>query len=288
MPPNNQGHEAGATAEFSEFSSGRWIGDEIAWLRYRRSIMVIASYLDASLPEQVLDLDAGDGLRSFAIAKIGGEVAGPGWTVHAGIPLQDERQVKRQERAQDRNNLHWLSNLNLTDLTSLGEKSYDLVIVDGPFYRWYSDQDRLEIARQAWQALKPGGHIVAMFRMRVRAVASALMVPGAITSAADLMQVCQLDNLGKEPFATTDSQTQCHYVGYNEIIELLEVTGFEVREIVASDGIGSLVSEDTWRRVRGLGEEPFGYLLNLIFDLSEDISTIGLSEETMAVGRRPI
>ena len=121
-------------------------------LEYRTTMHFIHRCLPQ--PGTVLEIGAGTGRYSIALAKMGHRVT--------AVELAERNLELLRQNAQGIGNLTALQG-DAVDLSRFADDSFDLTLLLGPMYHLYDRQDRDAALREAVRVTRPGGHILTAF-----------------------------------------------------------------------------------------------------------------------------
>jgi S-adenosylmethionine-dependent methyltransferase len=170
------------------------------------------------------------------------------------------------------------------DLSELGEKLFDVVLLMGPLYHLVIEEDRKSAVREAFKHTKPGGIIFSTFVSRYGIWGDIMKkIPHSIERQDDLRTILEK---GKDS-ESNERQESTEFRGYfaksSEIAPLHEEAGFKTL-IVA--GIEPCISADdeSYNILQGLIRKLW---LDLLYELSTEESIIAASRHLLYIGRKP-
>jgi S-adenosylmethionine-dependent methyltransferase len=155
-----------------------------------------------------------------------------------------------------------------------------VVLLLGPLYHLLSEEARRTALHESWRILRPGGLMFAAFIIRYAPIRdTAKYDPAWILEHRDVM----------ERILTTDAHasrseggfTDAFFAHPSEIRPLLHTAGFEMIDLVAGEGVVSLI-DDQINDLRGELREAW---VDLNYRLGKDPDVHGAAEHLLAVSR---
>jgi SAM-dependent methyltransferase len=227
-------------------------------------------------PRRILDVGGGAGVYSFWLADRGHDVT----LIDAVQKHIDQAMVVNSARE------FKLAAARVGDARSLGEpdEAFDAVLLLGPLYHLTRRADREAALNEALRVLKPGGFLFAV----------------AISRFASTVNLLLSGNLGDENFAGIASRdrrtgehrnptgdpaffTTSHWHHPEELRHEIESCGFHVARLLAVEGPARLMHEYERNWLDTSSRET---LLQIVRDLEDEPSLLGLSIHILAVARR--
>ncbi|MHB0886120.1 MAG: class I SAM-dependent methyltransferase [Bacillota bacterium] len=244
--------------------------------RHRTEFAVTMRALVEHLPKppaRILDVGGGPGRYAIALAGRGHQVT----LLDLSANLLA---VARERAAEARVTLDDYVHGNALDLTAFGRDSFDAVLLMGPLYHLLTGADRRRAVRQAARVLRPGGLLFASFISRYAPFRDvAKYEPEWLVQHAE--EATKLLRAGTLP--SPEGFTDAHFAHPSEIRPLFRATGLPVLEVIACEGLISMI-EDKINETTG---EVWEAWVDLNYRLGKDPSVHGAAEHLLAVVRKP-
>ncbi|MHB8947303.1 MAG: class I SAM-dependent methyltransferase [Bacillota bacterium] len=252
---------------------------ETEWTRLERhrtefavTMRALVDYLPKP-PARILDVGGGPGRYAIALAGRGHQVT--------LLDLSANLLAAARERAAEaRVTLDDYVHGNALDLTAFERDSFDAVLLMGPLYHLLTPADRRRAVRQAARVLRPGGLLFASFISRYAPFRDvAKYEPEWLVQHAE--EALKLLRTGALP--SPQGFTDAHFAHPSEIRPLFRATGLPVVDLVACEGLISMI-EDKINETTG---EVWEAWVELNHRLGKDPSVHGAAEHLLAVARKP-
>lgn len=245
-------------------------------IEFIRMQELLQRYLPAA-PATVLDVGGGAGAHALPLAAAG-------YQVHLvdPVPLHVEQASAASQSADSP-----LASVSLGDARSLtmADGSADAVLLLGPLYHLTSGADRLTALREAARVVRPGGVVVAKALSRFYPVFEGLADgapagPGWQDSLPGFLADGQYRNPGGNPAWFTTS----YFHRPEELPAEVAEAGLELRDFLAVSGSVKLLPGLSERLDSPAERE---YVLSVLRLVEAEPSLIGLSQNFVAIARRP-
>jgi S-adenosylmethionine-dependent methyltransferase len=226
----------------------------------------------------ILEIGAASGAYTVELARRGYDIT----AVDISNKLLDICKKRISDEGLDQKVSLFISDAR--DLSELGEKLFDVVLLMGPLYHLVIEEDRKSAVREAFKHTKPGGIIFSTFISRYGIWGDIMKkIPHSIERQDDLRTILEK---GKDS-ESNERQESTEFRGYfaksSEIAPLHEEAGFKTL-IVA--GIEPCISADdeSYNILQGLIRKLW---LDLLYELSTEESIIAASRHLLYIGRKP-
>jgi SAM-dependent methyltransferase len=167
------------------------------------------------------------------------------------------------------------------DLSVVSEHDFDAVLMMGPLYHLFTEEDRTTALKEAIDRLKAGGVLFSAFISRLGILGDLLKnMPYWIEDQEEVRSIVEH---GRDPH---HHQAEGGFRGYfartSEIIPLHEAIGFETLTLA---GVEPAISADdeSYNKLEGTQRQLW---LDLLFDVSTEPSILGASRHLLYVGRK--
>lgn len=244
----------------------RLTASRAASVEYLTTLKILGDYLRPGM--QVLDVGAGTGAYSFALAQQGVEVT--------AVELADRNvhifreKLKALSAANPAQPLPKLLQGNALQLDSFEENSFDAVLLFGPLYHLTNPVDRQRCLAQARRVLKPGGILAAAFISNDMVIVTEFSWNSAFFTG---------DSYDHETFHVKDFPFV--FATPPECCALLQNAGFGLLRQVASDGVSELMAD----RINALDDAGWQQYLCYHFYCCEKPELLGRSNHLLYVAR---
>jgi SAM-dependent methyltransferase len=219
---------------------------------------------DVQTPLSVIDIGAGTGRYSVALAEAGYDVTAVELVKYnLGILKQKGANVKAYQG-------------NALKLKRFADDSFDLALLFGPMYHLHSDGEQLQALLEAKRVVRPGGIILVAYVMNDYSVIKYGFMENHISDRV------KNDELTEDFQIRHDEKELYDYVRLSQIDALDEAAGLERLTIFAPDG-----PADYMRPVlNAMDEETFRLFLDYQLRNSERPELLGASSHTVDVLRK--
>ena len=236
-------------------------------VEYLTTLRYIHEYADAPGKCRILEVGAGTGRYSIALAE-------EGYSVTA-VELVEHNLGILKEKAGALTALTAVQG-NALDLSAFPDGSFDLTLVLGPMYHLFSDADRKKALAEAVRVTRPGGYIMAAYCMNEPTVIQYVFQQGNLQSCLD-------NDMLTEDFHCLSEPKDLFVLMRTEDIEALNSTVPVTREkIIASDGATNYMRGF----IDGLDSNMFGQWMRYHFSICERGDLIGASHHTLDILRK--
>lgn len=245
--------------------------------RHRTEFAMTMRALEDHLPRppaKVLDIGGGPGRYAVELAKRGYEVT--------LFDLSRGCLEFAEERAREAGvGLAGYEHGNATDLSRFEDAKLEVALLMGPLYHLLEEGERQRAIREARRVLRPNGVIFAAFITRYAPIRwAAKYEPELIIE--DRKGLEGLLTSGRLRARPGGGFTDAYFIHPAEVKPLMEEEGFQTLELIACEGLISMIEE----KVNELSGEPWERWVELNYRLGKDLSLHGAAEHLLYVGRR--
>ena len=187
-------------------------------VEYITTMKYIHKYLEGKPGASILDVGAGTGRYSVALAEEGYDVTAVELVKHnLGILKSKGSNVKAYQG-------------NATKLKRFADNSFDMTLVFGPMYHLLTFEERLQALNEAKRVTKPGGNILVAYCMNEYGVISyGFKENNAVQCMAD-------GRLNEEFHCVPQEGDLYQYLRLEDIDALNEAAGLKRVQIISADG----------------------------------------------------
>ncbi len=237
------------------------------------TLRALADYMPAP-PARVLDAGGGPGRYAIELARQGYEVT----LLDISRPVLDFARARAEEAGVS---IAAYVQASAMDLTVFPDGSYDVVLLMGPLYHLLRPKDRRKCVQEAGRVLRPGGLIFASFITRYAPIRHA--------AKHDPMWIIANPHRNEEILVTGlnvaspgGGFTDAYFTHPSEVAPLMEHGGFEKLDLIACEGVISMIEE----KVNELTGEPWETWVEMNYQIGKDPLVHGCAEHLLYVGRR--
>lgn len=168
------------------------------------------------------------------------------------------------------------------DLSQVGEKEFDAVLLMGPLYHLVFEDDRKKALQQVHDRLRAGSILFSAFISRFGILGNLLKnVPGWIEDQPEVRGVL---DLGRDPEDFPHGGFRGYFATVPEIAPLHEAAGFET---IALAGVEPAISADdeSYNRLEGKQRQLW---LDVLFEVSAEKSMLAVSRHLLYIGKKKV
>ena len=233
-------------------------------------------YLNKHLPPQgsILEIGAASGRYTLPLARRGYALT----AVDLSAGLLEECRKSMVAHGLEKQVRFVLADAR--DLGEVTEAEFDAALLMGPLYHLVVEADRKAALRGAFERLRAGGIVFSTFISRFGIMGDLLKnLPDWIEDQAEVRSL--LDR-GRDPDDFPHGGFRGYFARVSEIAPLHEAIGFETLALV---GVEPAISADdeSYNKLQGKQRQLW---LDLLFELSTEISIIGASRHLLYIGRK--
>lgn len=233
-------------------------------------------YLNQYLPLKgsILEIGAGTGRYTLELARRGYSVT----AVDMSAALIEECRKRIVEEGLDKQVR--LVVADARDLSQVGEKDFDVIMLMGPLYHLVAENDRKAALKEAFDRLRKGGILFSAFISRYGILSDLIKnVPGWIEGQAEVRSVLEE---GKSPDDYPRGGFRGYFTQISEIAPLHEALGFETIKVA---GVEPAISADdeSYNKLEGKQRSLW---LDLLVEISTEKTILGASRHLLYIGRK--
>lgn len=251
------------TEYYNKFNEDKRLKSRHGQVEYRITMKYVHEYLDSIGKEaKILDVGAATGAYSIPLAEEGYEVNAIELVKHNVARLKAKSDKVKAIQG------------NALKLTRKYERDYfDLVLVFGPMYHLFSQEDRLRALEEAKAVTKPGGVIMVAYCMNDYAVVLHGFMDGNVKESVENEK---LDDSFKVIASPEDLYD---YVTLEQINELVEKSGLKRDIIFTPDGPANYIRPS----LKNMDEEEFELFVKYVESISKRQDMLGAAAHTVDV-----
>lgn len=249
---------------YNKFCEDKRLLSRHGQVEYVTSMKYIHEYLTQYESPTILDVGAGTGRYSVALAEEGYDVTAVELVKYnLGILKSKKSNVKAYQGT-------------AVNLKRFADESFDLVLVFGPMYHLFTFEEQLKALSEAKRVTKKGGTILVAYCMNEYAV---------ITHAfkeRHVMESLENGKLDADFCCQTKTEDLYHYVRTEDIAALDEAAGLTREKIISADSAADFMRPF----LNALSEEEFQEFIRYHLFICERGDILGASAHTLDILRK--
>lgn len=233
-------------------------------VEYRTTMKYIHKYLETMTQPKILDIGAGTGRYSVALANEGYDVTAVELVKYnLGILKSKKSSVKAIQGT-------------ALNLSKFADETFDFTLLFGPMYHLYTKEDKQKAMHEAKRVTKKGGIIMVAYIMNEYSVITYGFKQGHVKE-------CLEDGRLTEDFKSVSEPKDLYdYVRLEEINELKDEVGLIREQIIAADGPADYMR----RELNAMDEETFELFMKYHLATCERQELLGASAHTVDILRK--
>ena len=227
-------------------------------VEYLTTVKYIKEYAGKTDAKRVIEIGAGTGRYSIALAKQGFDVT--------AVELVEHNLEIMKSKIGDLDNIKAYQGSAL-DLSRFSDEEFDLTLLLGPMYHLYTFEDKEKALSEAVRVTKRGGYILVAYCMNEPTVIQYIFKKGNLRPVLD----CKSEP--KEVFELVRTE---------DIAEIDKTANVARIKLVAADGAAHYMSEI----IDGMDEQTFEKWMEYHFATCERQDLVGASNHTLDILRK--
>lgn len=246
---------------YNKFCEDKRLGRRYAQVEYFTSLRYIHKFLGENKDAKILDVGAGTGRYSIALAEEGYDVTAIELVKHnLGVLKSKGSSVKAMQGT-------------ALDLSRFKDNTFDMTLVFGPMYHLYSFEDKVQALKEAERVTKKGGIILVAYCMNEYSILTYGFKEGNIKKSI------QNGKVSKDFHVIAEKEDLYDYVRIEDINKINAETDLKREQIIAADGHANFIRPI----LNNMDDEDFKLFLEYHYSTCERMDLIGMSAHTLDI-----
>lgn len=249
---------------YNKFNEEKRLSSRHGQVEYITTMKYIHKYLEDMPQAAILDIGAGTGRYSVALAQEGYDVTAVELVKYnLGILKSKNSSVKAYQG-------------NALNLRRFADESFDMTLLFGPMYHLYTEEDKQKALAEAKRVTKPNGIILVAYCMNEYCVLTYAFKEGHIR------ECLQKDRLTEDFHSSAEAKDLYDYVRIEDIDALNEAAGLKRIQIISPDGPANYMRPV----LNAMDEETFSLFIQYHLATCERADLIGAGAHTVDILRK--
>ena len=249
---------------YNKFNEEKRLSSRHGQVEYITTMKYIHKYLEDMPQAAILDIGAGTGRYSVALAQEGYDVTAVELVKYnLGILKSKNSSVKAYQG-------------NALNLKRFADESFDMTLLFGPMYHLYTQEDKQKALAEAKRVTKPNGIILVAYCMNEYCVLTYAFKEGHI------QECLQKDRLTEDFHSSAEAKDLYDYVRIEDIDALNEAAGLKRIQIISPDGPANYMRPV----LNAMDEETFSLFIQYHLATCERTDLIGAGAHTVDILRK--
>lgn len=249
---------------YNKFNEEKRLSSRHGQVEYITTMKYIHKYLEDMPQAAILDIGAGTGRYSVALAQEGYDVTAVELVKYnLGILKSKNSSVKAYQG-------------NALNLKRFADESFDMTLLFGPMYHLYTKEDKQKALAEAKRVTKPNGIILVAYCMNEYCVLTYAFKEGHIR------ECLQKDRLTEDFHSSAEAKDLYDYVRIEDIDALNEAAGLKRIQIISPDGPANYMRPV----LNAMDEEMFSLFIQYHLATCERADLIGAGAHTVDILRK--
>ena len=246
---------------YNKFNEDKRLTTKHGMVEYLTAMKYIHTYLLDIENPKIIDIGAGTGKYSIALADEGYDVTAVELIKHNLRVIESKKSTVKACQG------------NALDLSKFDDNSFDMVILFGPMYHLINMEDKLKALSEAKRIVKKTGYILISYCMNEYCVLTYGFKEGNIKN-------CFTNNMLDDSYHCLSKIDDLYsMVRLEDINELNEKSNLTRVKIISQDGPAEYMK----KLINSMDDETFNFFMNYHFSICERGELLGAGRHTLDI-----
>lgn len=249
---------------YNKFNEDKRLTRRHGYVEFVTSMKYIHKYLEEFETPKILDIGAGTGRYSVALAEEGYDVTAVELVKYnLGILKKKNSTVKAFQG-------------NATNLSRFEDETFDVTLLFGPMYHLFTYEDKLKALNEAKRVTKTGGIILVAYVMNEYSILTYGFKQNNIKNCIECGKI------SKDFHTISEREDLYDYVRIEDIDKLIEGADLKREKIISADGPADYIRQI----LNAMDEETYKLFIEYHLSTCERYELIGAAAHTVDILRK--